>query len=94
MESTLPRKRSSVDGSSSSHRFLLPTHSPTPLLPRQTGSQELTVFRVHDLEVLDRGPSDSTMEIEHVGAALVAPRWRFVLQQDKPLVGPMLEETQ
>lgn len=49
---------------------------------------------MNDLEVLDRGSSDSTMEIEHVGAALVAPRWGFVLQQDEPLIGPMLEETQ
>lgn len=63
-------------------------------MPRQTGSQELTVIRVHYLEVLDRGPSDSTMEIEHVGAALVAPRRGFVLQQDNPLVDPMLEKTQ
>ena len=49
---------------------------------------------MHDLEVLDRGSSDATMKIEHVRAALVAPRWGFILQQDQPLAGPPLEATQ
>lgn len=49
---------------------------------------------MHDLEVLDRGPSDSAVKIEYVGAALVAPRRGFVLQQDQPLTGPALEATQ
>lgn len=49
---------------------------------------------MHDLEVLDRGRSDSTMKIEYVGAALVLPRRGFVSQQDQTLAGPPLEATQ
>ena len=49
---------------------------------------------MHDLEVLDRGPCDTTMKIEHVGAALVVPRWGFILHQDQALAGPSFEATQ
>ena len=49
---------------------------------------------MHNLEVLDRGLSDSAMKIEHIVAGLFAPRWGFVLQQDQPLVGPPLVATQ
>lgn len=34
------------------------------------------------------------MKIEHVGASVVAPRWDFVLQEDQPLVGPLLDPIQ
>ena len=34
------------------------------------------------------------MKIEHVGAALVVPRWGFISQQDQALPGPPLEATQ
>ena len=49
---------------------------------------------MNDLEVLDRGPCDPTMKIEHVGTALIVPRWGFILQQDQALAGPPLEATQ
>lgn len=40
----------------------------------------LTVFRVDDLEVLDRGLGDAAVEVEHVGLGLLVPARGFVHQ--------------
>lgn len=42
--------------------------------------EALTVVVVDDLEILDRGLSDSAVEVEHVGLRVVVPHGRLVVK--------------
>ncbi len=41
---------------------------------------ELTVIVVNDLEILDRGLSDSAVEVKNVGLCVVVPHRRLVVK--------------
>lgn len=54
------------------------------LLSAEAKSQSrLTVVGVNDLEVLDRGLGDTSMEVEHVWLSLFVPAGGFVHQGDQ-----------
>lgn len=53
--------------------------------PSPLGPQTLTVVRVDYLEVLDGGLGDAALEVEGVGAAVLVPHGRLVVQLDEAL---------
>lgn len=57
---------------------------------RQNSQNILTVFAVHDLEVLDGGLGDSAVEVENVRLSFVVPHWRLVVKLGQIFHPPIL----